>query len=56
MILFMILLLLLLMLLIFMAFVLSTIGAAGVIIFGDVIVCVFIIVWILKIIYKKRRQ
>lgn len=56
MILFMILLLILLMLLIFMALILSTIGAAGVIIFGDVIVCIFIIVWILKIIYKKKKQ
>ena len=31
-------------------------GAAFIIIFGDVIVCMFIIVWIMKLIRKRRRS
>lgn len=54
MILFAILLLILLMLIVFMALLISAIGTVGVIVFGDVIVCIFLIVWILRLIYKKK--
>ena len=30
-------------------------GAAFVVVFGDVIVCVFLIVWFLKWLFKKKR-
>ena len=34
----------------------STIGTIGVIVFGDVIVCVFIIVMIIRALIKKKRR
>ena len=33
----------------------STIGASAIIIFGDVIVCIFIIAWIISLLIKRRR-
>lgn len=54
MILFSILLLMLIMLTVITVFAVSVGGTVFVIIFGDVIVCIFIIVWILKRIRKKK--
>ena len=34
---------------------LSTLGVAGVIIFGDVIVCVLVLVWLIKHIWTKKK-
>lgn len=48
MLLFVILALILAFLLIFMVFVASVAGTIGIIIFADVIVCIFIIAWLLK--------
>lgn len=36
--------------------ILSMMGAAGIIIFADIIVCVLVIGWIIKKIIKKRRS
>lgn len=41
-------------LLLFMLFAVSLLGASGVIVFGDVVVCVFIIIWIIKLLTKKK--
>lgn len=54
MILFILLLLTLLVLTVVTALVISIGGAAGIIIFGDVIVCIAIIVWIMKKILNQR--
>lgn len=33
----------------------STVGAASIVVFGDVIVCVLVLVWVLKkLVFKKR--
>ena len=53
--LFMILLLVLLILLGFTALVISIFGAGAIIIFGDVIVCVLIIAWIIKKLFFKKK-
>ena len=55
MILFIILLLMVLLLVAFMVLAISVGGALSVILFGDVIVCIFIIVWILKKLICRRR-
>lgn len=34
----------------------STVGAAGVVVFGDVFVCMAIIVWVMRAIIKKRNR
>lgn len=34
----------------------SVFGAAGIIVFGDVIVCIAIIVWIIKLLHKRRKK
>ena len=36
--------------------IISVIGAAGIVIFGDVIVCAIIIIWIMKLIIKRKRR
>lgn len=55
MILFTILVLLLIFLLIFVAFMASLMGAGVIIVFGDVIVCIILIIWIIKKIIKRKR-
>lgn len=37
-------------------FVVGTIGAAGIVIFGDVIVCILVIAWLIKRLVKKKRK
>lgn len=54
MLLFLILLFILAILITFTVLIVSATGAVGVIVFGDVIVCIFLIVWLLKLIRKKR--
>ena len=54
MVLFFILTIVLVILAIFIALAVSAAGASAIIIFGDVIVCACIIVWILKKILKKK--
>lgn len=56
MVLFCILAITLLILLLVIAVAVSTVGAGAIIIFGDVFVCIFIIVWIMRKIIKKRRK
>lgn len=55
MVLFMILLLTLILLTVITVVAVSTIGAAGIVLFGDVIVCAFIIVWIMKKLIKRKK-
>lgn len=55
MILFMILLLTLALLTVLTVLVVSATGAVGVILFGDVIVCIVLIVWLIKKIFRKRK-
>ena len=33
----------------------SVVGASAILIFGDVIVCIFIIAWIIRLLAKRRR-
>ena len=56
MILFMILLFTLVFLVLFGIFALSLGGAAVIIVFGDVIVCAFLIAWIIKLIIRKKKR
>lgn len=56
MILFLIGLLIIVALLGFMILAVSTVGAAGIIVFSDVIVCAFILVWIIKKIIAKKKK
>lgn len=55
MVLFIILLLTLIVLVTFTALAVSIGGAAVIIIFGDVIVCIFLIVWLLQKLIKRRK-
>ena len=55
MILFMILLLILLILTVLVVAVVGTVGAAGIVLFGDVIVCIFIIVFLMKKLFFKKK-
>lgn len=55
MILFMILLLILLVLTVLTVLAISAGGAAFIVLFGDVIVCIFIIVWIMSKLIKRRK-
>lgn len=55
MILFMILLLTLILLTVITVVAVSAIGATGIVLFGDVIVCAFIIIWIMKRLIGKRK-
>jgi hypothetical protein len=54
MILFLILLLIVILLTAITVFAISVGGTAFVILFGDVIVCIFILVWVMKRLFKKR--
>lgn len=54
MVLFFILTIILIILAIFIALAVSAVGASAIIIFGDVIVCACIIMWLLKKILKKK--
>ena len=56
MLLFIILALILLLLLAMIVITVSTVGAAGIVVFGDVIVCIFIIVWVIKLLIKRKRK
>lgn len=55
MILFTILLLIIAMLTVITVLVVSVTGAAGIVLFGDVIVCIFLIVWLMKKLTKKKK-
>ncbi len=55
MILFIVLLMTLIILVTFTAFAVSIGGATIIILFGDVIVCIFLIVWLLRKLIKRRR-
>ena len=54
--LFLVLLITLVMLILITAFVISIFGAGFIIIFGDVIVCVLIIAWIIKKVISKKKD
>ena len=56
MILFMILLLMVVLLTVLTIAAVSVIGATGIVLFGDVIVCVFIIIWIMKRLFGKKKR
>ena len=56
MILFLILLLTLVILTVITVAVISVTGAIGVVLFGDVIVCIWLILWFIKKIIKKQRE
>lgn len=55
MILFAILVLMLMLLVTFIVLVVGAGGAVFTIIFGDVIVCIFLIAWLIKLIFKKKK-
>ena len=55
MILFTILLLIIAMLTVITVLVVSVTGAVGIVLFGDVIVCIFLIVWFMKKLTKKKK-
>ena len=54
MILFMTLLIMALLLAVFTVFAIAIGGSVFVVVFGDVIVCIFLIVWIIKKLFKKK--
>ena len=56
MILFTILLLMLIFLTLLTVLAISIGGTIGVVLFGDVIVCIFLVIWIIKCIVKRRRK
>lgn len=56
MILFMILLLTVVLLTVFAVVVVGATGAVGLVLFGDVFVCIFILVWFIKRIVKKKKK
>lgn len=42
---------------VFAVFAVGTVGAVGFIVFGDVIVCIVLLIWIIKrIIFKKKKH
>lgn len=51
-----ILLLTLLMLVVFTILIVSATGAVGIVLFSDVIVCVLIMVWITKHLFKRKKK
>lgn len=55
MILFMILALILILLVAFIVLVVGTGGAVMAIVFGDVIVCIFIVIWLIKKLFIKKK-
>ena len=54
--LFMVLLLVFLILVAFLVLAISVFGATAIVIFGDVIVCAFIIIWIVKKLFFKKKE
>lgn len=54
MILFMTLLIMALLLTVFTVFAIAIGGSVFIVVFGDVIVCIFLIVWIIKKLFKKK--
>lgn len=56
MILFMIMLLMIVLLTVFTIVVIGATGAVGIVLFGDVIVCIFLLVWLFKKIFKKKKK
>ena len=54
MILFMTLLIMALLLAVFTVFAIAVGGSVFIVVFGDVIVCIFLIVWIIKKLFKKK--
>lgn len=54
MILFMTLLIMALLLAVFTVFAIAIGGSVFIVVFGDVIVCIFLIVWIIKKLFKKK--
>ena len=54
MILFMTLLIMALLLAVFTVFAIAIGGSVFIVVFGDVIVCIFLIVWIIKEVFKKK--
>ena len=55
MILFLILALMLVILTVFTVVIVSVTGAVGVVLFGDIIVCIMMIIWIIKRILRKKK-
>lgn len=51
-----ILLLTLLMLVVFTILIVSATGAVGIVLFSDVIVCILIMVWIMKHLFKRKKK
>ena len=56
MILFITLLIMALLLAVFTVFAIAIGGSVFIVVFGDVIVCVFIILWIMKRLFRKRKK
>ena len=56
MILFTIIMLILLLLILFLVAVVSAFGAGAIIIFGDVIVCVALLIWLTKLIFFRHKK
>ena len=54
MILFMTLLIMALLLAVFTVFAIAVGGSVFIVVFGDVIVCIFLIVWVIKKLFKKK--
>ena len=55
MILFITLLLMLALLTVITVVMIAATGAVGIVLFGDVIVCIFILVWLIKKLFRKRK-
>ena len=55
MILFLILALMLVILTVFTVVIVSVTGAVGIVLFGDIIVCIMMIIWIIKRILRKKK-
>lgn len=56
MILFMIMVLMIVLLTVFTVVVIGATGAVGIVLFGDVIVCIALLVWLFKKIFKRKRK
>lgn len=51
-----ILLLTLVMLVVFTVLIVSATGAVGIILFGDVIVCILVMAWVIKHLFKRKKK
>ena len=56
MILFMIMVLMIALLTVFTVVVIGATGAVGIVLFGDVIVCIALLVWLFKKIFKRKKK